>query len=107
MCVLVGKNQNITKEYVLELLKYNGKADLFEQLQVWSTPRFPITGTMLQNHGCPKGRTMGLVMNELKDIWGNGNFELTADELLKELPNVLNELNRSNDGMVSKKPKMN
>ncbi|XP_037049872.1 CCA tRNA nucleotidyltransferase 1, mitochondrial isoform X1 [Bradysia coprophila] len=107
MCVLIGKNQNITKEYVLELLKYNGKLDLFEQLQVWSAPRFPITGIMLQTHGCSKGRMMGLVMNELKDIWANGNFEMTAEELLKELPIVLNELNRSNDGMVSKKPKMN
>lgn len=107
MCVLTGKNQNITKEYVLELLKYNDKPDLFEQLQVWSAPRFPVTGAMLQTHGCSKGRTMGLVMNELKDIWAKGNFELSAEKLLIELPTILNGLDRSSDGMVSKKPKMN
>lgn len=107
MCVQVGKNQNITKEYVLELLKYNGKPDLFEELQVWSAPRFPVTGGMLQAHGCPKNRTMGLVLNELRDIWAKGNFKLTADELLKELPMVLNEMDRSSDEMASKKPKIN
>lgn len=107
MCILGSSNQNITKEYVLELLKYNNKRDLFEQLQVWCPPRFPVNGNMLQTHGCSKGKMMGHVMNKLKDIWANGNFEMTSDDLLKELPIILNELKESSDGSVTKKPKIN
>lgn len=107
MCILAGTNQNITKEYVLELLKYNNKRELFEQLQIWSPPRFPVNGNMLQSHGCSKGKMMGPVMNQLKDIWAKGNFAMTSDDLLKELPVVLKELKESNDGFVTKKPKIN
>lgn len=107
MCILGGRNQNIVKEYVLELLKYHDKRELFEQLQIWSPPRFPISGTTLESHGCPKGKKMGNVLNELMDIWATGNFEITADDLLKELPTVLKKLEESNDGFVSKKPKIN
>lgn len=107
MCILAGTNQNITKEYVLELLKYNNKPELFEQLQVWSPPRFPVNGNMLQSHGCAKGKMMGPVMNELKDIWAKGNFEMTADDLLKELPAILTKLKDSHDGLATKRPKIN
>lgn len=107
MCILGGRNQSVTKEYVLELLKYNNKQALFEKLQVWSPPRFPVTGSMLEPHNCSKGKMMGQVMNKLKDIWSKGNFELSADDLLKELPNILKELKEGKDGLVTKKPKIN
>lgn len=107
MCIVGGTNQNINKEYVLELLKYNNKRDLFEQLQIWSPPRFPINGNMLHLHGCSRGKMMGQVMNQLKDIWAKGNFEMTADDLLKELPVLLKETKESSDGFPTKKPKIN
>lgn len=50
---------------------------------------------------------MGPVMNRLKDIWAKGNFEMNAEDLLKELPIVLKELKESNDGFVTKKAKIN
>lgn len=107
MCIAGGRNQSVTKEYVLELLKYNNKQNVFEKLQVWSPPRFPVTANMLESHSCPKGKMIGLVMNKMKDIWSKGNFERSADDLLKELPIILKELKESNDGLLTKKPKIN
>lgn len=108
MCILSGQNQNVTKEYVLELLKYNNKRELFEELQIWSPPRFPVSGTMLQSHDSLKGRKMGRLINKLKEMWAKSDFQMTSDDLMKEVPSVLKELNESSDGkVVMKKPKIN
>lgn len=106
LIVLSGKNQNVNKEYVLELLKYNNKRELFEELQVWIPPRFPVNGVMLQTHGVPAGKRIGLVLERLKTIWAEGNFEISPDDLLKELPDVLKKLEEGSPKSLSKKPKL-
>lgn len=106
MWILSHLNQNVAKEYVLELLNYNNKPDLFEQLQMWTPPRFPINGGVLHANGVAKGRMVGVVMNELKDSWADGNFEKTQEDLLKELPAILSKLKGAESGNVTKKQKV-
>lgn len=56
-------------------------------------PRFPINGHALKDRGCPGKKTIGLVLYQLKLIWADSDFKLTADELLdKHLPTVLENL---------------
>jgi tRNA nucleotidyltransferase (CCA-adding enzyme) len=100
----IGKSKD-QKDFVLELLKYHGKFDLYEKLNVWEIPRFPVDGNSLKQAGCPPGRFMGDVINRLKEIWAKNDFKLSHDELLKELPAILEELKVVNSKM-SKKPKM-
>lgn len=88
----IGKPKDV-KEYVEEFLKFLCKKDLYESLKEWTIPRFPLDGTTLKQHGCPSGKIMGTIFSKLKDIWAKNEFKSTSDELLKELPKVLEELN--------------
>lgn len=80
----------VVKEYVLELLFYQGKRELYEQLKLWYVPKLPVTGKHLTDAGVPPGRKMGFVQQRFKEIWTQSHFKLTADELLTQLPEVLN-----------------
>ncbi|XP_058454185.1 CCA tRNA nucleotidyltransferase 1, mitochondrial [Malaya genurostris] len=82
----------LKKEYVLELLRYHGKAYIYQQLNEWQIPRFPIKGNVLIEQGAPGGQKLGLVVNELKMIWSTKQFNMTEQELLEHLPNVLAKL---------------
>lgn len=39
-----------------------------------------------------KGKMMGIVIKELKDIWLDKDFETNAEELLREVPRIISEL---------------
>lgn len=39
-----------------------------------------------------KGKMMGVVIKELKDIWLDKDFETNAEELLQEVPRIISEL---------------
>lgn len=39
-----------------------------------------------------KGKMMGIVIKELKDIWLDKDFETNAEELLQEVPRIISEL---------------
>lgn len=80
----------VIKEYVLELLFYQGKRELYEQLKPWCVPKLPVTGKHLTDAGVPSGRKMGLMLQRFREIWAESHFRLTAAELLTQLPEVLN-----------------
>ncbi|XP_030376004.1 CCA tRNA nucleotidyltransferase 1, mitochondrial [Scaptodrosophila lebanonensis] len=83
---------NAKRDYVEQLLKYANKAELYNQLKAWQTPNFPINGHTLKSHGLV-GKKMGLVLAQLRLIWADSDFLLTADQLIeKHLPEVLEQL---------------
>lgn len=104
MQIGLGKPKD-TKDYVLELLKLQCKAELYNKLKTWEIPQFPINGTILKEHACPVGRAMGQVMMKLKEIWTQEEFKSTKEDLLKHLPQIYENLNII-DGKVVKKAKM-
>lgn len=81
------------RDFVEQLLKYANKLELYNQLKAWETPNFPINGNTLKGHGVV-GKKMGLVLSELRLLWADSDFKLTADELLEKLPTVLELLQR-------------
>ncbi|XP_055541912.1 CCA tRNA nucleotidyltransferase 1, mitochondrial isoform X2 [Wyeomyia smithii] len=87
----------LKKEYVLELLRYYGKAQLYNQLKEWQVPRFPTKGNTLIEKGAPKGQQLGAVMNELKMIWSAHQFSMSEEKLLEHLPEVLDKLGLKRD----------
>lgn len=103
MCLNTIKSRNIVKQYILELLKYNNKAELYRQLNEWETPAFPINGNVLVANGCPKGSAVGQVLDKLKEIWLKHDFQLSSKELLNELPAILKEFNSTE---MAKRPKL-
>ncbi|KAH8385130.1 CCA tRNA nucleotidyltransferase 1, mitochondrial [Drosophila serrata] len=83
--------QYVNRDYVEQLLKYSNKVDLYNQLKAWVKPDFPIRGNVLNGHGL-KGIRLGFVLNELKTLWADSDFKLTAEELLRQLPDILEKV---------------
>ncbi|KAJ9601542.1 hypothetical protein L9F63_000285 [Diploptera punctata] len=86
-----GKTSD-TREWVREVLKYRGDFALLKQFDQWILPRFPINGNILKENGVPGGKILGPVMNALKHRWVENDFQLSSEELLKFLPEVLDEI---------------
>nr|CAH7764677.1 unnamed protein product [Callosobruchus chinensis] len=80
-----------TKKMATEVLKYNN-SPYTEDFEKWEIPKFPVSGTHLKEKGVEGGRFMGVVLAELRQVWAEGEFRLSAEELLEELPKVLTEL---------------
>ncbi|KAK7865026.1 hypothetical protein R5R35_000045 [Gryllus longicercus] len=79
-------------EFVLEVLRYRGDQLLLEEFSEWKVPRFPVTGNQLKERGVPSGKTLGLVLQQLKEYWIEKDFTPTVEELLLQLPEVLSRL---------------
>lgn len=86
-----GKTSD-TREWVREVFKYRGDMFLLNEFDKWTLPRFPVSGHMLKEKGVPGGKILGPVLNALKFRWVESDFELSSDELLKFLPQILDEV---------------
>ncbi|XP_037730281.1 CCA tRNA nucleotidyltransferase 1, mitochondrial [Drosophila subpulchrella] len=92
----------IQRDYVEQLLKYSDKQELYNQLKSWVKPNFPIRGNALAEHGL-KGIRLGLVMDELKLLWADSDFQLSYDDLVKRIPDVLEKIPSSPSKVKSMK----
>lgn len=81
------------REWIIEVLKYNN-SPLLVEFEAWEPPKFPINGTILKEAGVEAGKPMGLVMNELKHIWANSEFNVSAEELLQQVPQIREMLSK-------------
>ena len=51
----------------------------------------PISGADLIEAQVPKGRVMGILSNMLKERWKESNFQLTKDQLLNMIPDLIDK----------------
>ncbi|XP_076234484.1 CCA tRNA nucleotidyltransferase 1, mitochondrial [Calliopsis andreniformis] len=84
-------NNASAKSYICELLKCKEHLSLLEKVEKITIPRFPVNGHMLMPY-VKRGKMIGLIMSELKDIWLDKDFEITAEELLQEVPRIVSEI---------------
>ncbi|OAD58167.1 CCA tRNA nucleotidyltransferase 1, mitochondrial, partial [Eufriesea mexicana] len=92
---LIHKKGNITKSYICELLKCKQHFSFAKDIEQFEIPRFPVNGFMLQQYSL-KGKMMGIVIKKLKDIWFDKDFKTNVEELLQEVPQIINELKNEN-----------
>ncbi|XP_055306676.1 CCA tRNA nucleotidyltransferase 1, mitochondrial [Sitodiplosis mosellana] len=78
-----NRSFKLLKDFVLELLKYNGKRQIYDQLLDWEMPKFPVNGTILIESGY-SGRKMGAILEKLRDIWADSNFQMSQEELMQQ-----------------------
>ena len=94
------KNENITehtakdmvvdgipKHYVMFLLEMLGKKDLINKLTLFTAPAFPVAGKDLLAIGMKPGPQIGEIITKLQDIWKQSNYEMSKEELLKQIKN--------------------
>lgn len=53
MIVIDQKKLKDAKSWGVELLRYQGKADLADEFEEWIIPKFPVSGHVLKNAGVP------------------------------------------------------
>jgi len=85
------KKYNILKEDVKELLRYCGAMQLLDEFEQWVIPKFPINGNILIKY-VPMKKMIGSVLIELKRIWIDADFKLTAEQLMEHVPSIVSEL---------------
>ena len=94
-----------TREYIVEVLKYRGQLDLAKEFEAWETPKFPVSGHHLKEAGCPPGKAMSIVFGKVKDRWKESNFVLDLEELIKQVPDVIDSVDISQFEKGKKKRK--
>jgi len=81
--------------WIEEVYKYNGSLERLEEFRKWDPPKFPVSGHSLVEHKVPAGIAMSRVIMALKDIWIDSDFTADKDQLLKEIPDILETVARS------------
>lgn len=46
-------------------------------------PKFPVNGAVLMENGY-SGRKMGAILEKLRDIWADSNFQMSQEELMQQ-----------------------
>lgn len=82
---------NVYREYIIEILKYQGAMELLSEFEKWIIPKFPINGIMLKDY-LPHPKMTGMVLTELKRIWVNDDFKCSSDQLIEHVPCIINKL---------------
>jgi len=87
--------QENTRFFLEQVLKYRGDTALLQEFQDWTIPRFGVTGNHLKEAGCPPGKFMSVVLTELKDRWKQSDFTVTPEDLISQIPSVLDSIDIS------------
>ena len=74
-------------------MRVDNDVESANELLEWSAPKFPVTGTDLFGLGYTSDTTMGIVLDDLKNMWGLSNYKMTKEELLETV-----HLDKDNDG---------
>lgn len=91
--ILTSKsNQKASHRQILELLKYKGAKDVYNDIVDWTVPVFPLRGDKI-GPKMKKRQMISQVMSELKTIWADNSFEMTDDELIKEMDKLIEKYN--------------
>lgn len=57
--------------------------------ETWEIPTFPLTGAMLKAKGFTEGKALGEALKKLETEWESADYQLTAEELLKNAPRMM------------------
>lgn len=89
--IVVSKNQHI-REYIIELFKFWDDTELLTQFLSWQLPKFPVTRKMLIQKGMKDPHNVQNVLERMKILWMNSDYQLTAESLLNQIPDILSEI---------------
>lgn len=108
-------NKPQVREFILELFRFHDKEDLIESFKSWQMPYFPIKGEHLKDKGVkgeylffPRvilsctllklwfflfvGQGMGIILNKMKELWVDSDFQYSESDIMNKLPEILSEL---------------
>jgi len=74
--------QRVKLLLILQFLRYINSYDLLKEIESWTIPEFPLRGDALK-HKVKKPKNMTPLMNHLKQVWAENNFQLNPDTIDK------------------------
>ncbi|XP_035243917.1 CCA tRNA nucleotidyltransferase 1, mitochondrial [Anguilla anguilla] len=82
---IIDSREPDAQSKMCELLKYQGEVRLLAQLQRWAIPRFPVSGHDLRKMGISSGKEIGVILQNLRDVWKKSHYQMGKDELLNSV----------------------
>lgn len=79
------------REWCVQVLLYNGQYELAQEMKEWIMPKLPVTGIDLKEH-VTQSKQMALVVTKLKDYWADNDFKPEREELISQIPKVVEEI---------------
>lgn len=76
--------KNVIKGHVVELLHYQGRHNLAQEINNWDVPVFPITGAHLKKLGVKPGPEFGKMLGKLKELWRDSYYTANEEDLLEK-----------------------
>ncbi|KXJ28254.1 CCA tRNA nucleotidyltransferase 1, mitochondrial [Exaiptasia diaphana] len=77
------------RSQIVELLHYQGRHQLAEDISGWIIPQFPLTGYHLKKHGLKPGPEFGKTLGQLKQIWKDSYYVANEQDLLDRIKHIL------------------
>ena len=99
--------QDHARDWACETLKFRREPELARELKTWDIPKFPVTGHHLKDAGCPPGKLMSVVLTELRSAWKKSDFQMSPEELMDKLSDIVKNLDMSKVPSKSKKQRKN
>ncbi|MCP9256868.1 hypothetical protein DINM_000100 [Dirofilaria immitis] len=83
------KKVQTSREKVIELAKYiMADGGLINELNIWVTPVFPISGIDLMNNSVPPGSHVKQILDHLFKLWIESQWMMGKEELLKHINDI-------------------
>ncbi|RUS84787.1 hypothetical protein EGW08_007471 [Elysia chlorotica] len=86
-----GKETKVINK-IVELMKYCGHIKIAEEFPKVQLPQFPVTGHDLTQKDVPRGPRFAATLNELRRIWKESKYKLGKEDLLEQIPEILESL---------------
>ena len=83
--------KNLIKSHVVELLHFQGRHELANEMSMWCIPVFPITGGHLKKLGFKPGPEFGKKLGKLKELWKDSYFTASEEDLLDKAKQMLKD----------------
>ena len=75
-----------SQDHLLAWANMHGKNDVYDAVQGFEQPDFPINGKDLLARGHVAGPNLGKMIADLKDEWMKSNYKLSKEDLLNKVP---------------------
>lgn len=75
--------------HIVELLHYQGRHQLGEEITTWIIPQFPLTGDQLKKYGLKPGPEFGRTLGHLKQMWKDSYYVANEQDLLDKIKHIM------------------
>jgi poly(A) polymerase len=83
--------EDLASRYAMSAIRQSGTVDqaAYRRLNEWHLPVMPLGGDDIRERGVPAGEGIGVILRRIEAEWAASGFQLSRDDLLKKLDDIL------------------